>query len=117
MIVAEITQKGAKLNGVEAAITKALKKQYKDVNVRVYRKDSPESRADRFSDAQSLLSEAKSGAEELRDELQEWLDDLPENLQGGDKASQLEEAISNLEEFISGCENAESVEVDFPGMF
>jgi len=117
MIVVEITQKGARLEGVEKLIAQALSKKYDGANVRVYRKDPSESRSDRFSDAQSLVSDAKSEAEELRDELQNWLDGLPENLQGGDKASQLEEAISGLEEFVESCDTAENVSVDFPGMY
>ncbi len=75
------------------------------------------SRADRFGEAQSDVSSAKGNAEELRDELQNWLDNLPENLQSGSKASELEDAISSLEEFINSCEEAEGVDVQFPGMY
>lgn len=117
MIVVEITQKGARLEGIEALVKKALADKYKGVNVRVYRKDSPESRSDRFSEAQGLIGDAKSQAEELRDELQGWLDGLPENLQGGSKASELEDSISSLDEFIDACDTAESTDVSFPGMY
>lgn len=117
MIVVEITQKGARLEGVEKLVKQALLKGYKEVNIRVYRKDPPESRSDRFSEAQSLAADAKSNAEELRDELQDWHDNLPENLQSGNKADELDEAISSLEEFIEHCESAESTDVSFPGMY
>lgn len=75
------------------------------------------SRSERFNEAQSLVSDAKGRAEELRDELQSWLDNLPENLQSSQKAEDLQTAIDELETFISGCEEAEGVDVSFPGMF
>jgi hypothetical protein len=117
MIIVEITKKGAQLEAIQKLVEKVLAKQYGDANVRVYRKEPPESRSDRFDNAQSLVSDAKLEGEALRDELQNWLDNLPENLQGGDKAGQLEDAISNIEEFIEACDNAESASVDFPGMY
>ena len=49
--------------------------------------------------------------------MENWLDNMPENLQGSAKADELQEAVDNLESFVSSCEEAENVEVDFPGMF
>jgi len=75
------------------------------------------SRATRFDEAKGKLWEVKMEAEDLRDELQSLLGNLPENLQGGSKASKLESAIEALGEFIDACENAEGVNVDFPGRY
>lgn len=77
----------------------------------------PKSRADRFSDAQGLVSEAHSQFEELRDELQNWLDNLPENLQSSQKADDLNAAIDELDNLISSCDEIEGADVEFPGMF
>jgi hypothetical protein len=52
----------------------------------------------------------------LRDELDSWLDSLSDTLMESEKAEQLEDAISQLEEFIAACEQAEGVEIEFPGM-
>jgi vacuolar-type H+-ATPase subunit E/Vma4 len=72
-------------------------------------------RADRFNDAQGLITEGKNIIEELREELQSWLDNMPENLQGGSKADELQTAIDELESVIMSLEEVEGVSVDFPG--
>jgi len=74
-----------------------------------------QSRADRFNDAQGLITEGKNIIEELREELQNWLDNMPENLQGGSKADELQTAIDELESVIMSLEEVEGVSVDFPG--
>jgi hypothetical protein len=75
------------------------------------------SRADRWAEAVGMVETAKGDMEGLKDELQDWYDNLPENFQNGDKGQQLEEAMSQIDEAISGCEIAEGVTVDFPGMY
>jgi hypothetical protein len=55
----------------------AIKARHPEAAVSVQRKEPAESRSDRFSEAQSLVSDAKSEAESLRDELQDWHDNLP----------------------------------------
>lgn len=119
MIQVHINVKGARAATVEKLIEETLRKHYQlkgHISVSATKITPPETRSQRFGEAQSAVSNAKSDAESLRDELQEWLDGIPENLQGSDKASQLEEAISSLEEFIDSCDTAENVDVDFPSM-
>ena len=77
----------------------------------------PESRSDRFGEAQGQISEAKSVFEELRDELQDIIDNAPENLQNSEKHQQREECVSALEEVIDQCDQIESASIDFPGMY
>ena len=85
--------------------------------VRVNREELPVSRVDRFQHAKALVEEAKDEIESLRDEMQEWFDNLPENFQVGEKGETLEEAVQELEGMIGSLEEAEYVEVEFPGMF
>ena len=75
------------------------------------------SRRARFEAALPGISAAREVAEGLRDELEEWLKSMPENLRDGEKAAQLGESIDNLDEFIGFLEEAEDIEVEFPGMF
>ena len=76
------------------------------------------SRADRLSEAESMVSDAQGVVEELKDELQEWYDNLPDNFKDGDKGSQLQEAIDALESLHSNLEEAiGNFGVDFPGMY
>ncbi len=104
--------------GLRASVLQALlKKQYPKAIITVRRESEGTSRADRFSQAQSDVCDAKSEAEQLKAELEEWQSNMPENLQEGTKAQEIEEAMEQLDEFISACEDAESVSVDFPGMF
>ncbi len=112
-----VDQKGARVETIDKIIEKEIRKKYPDAGISVERKETPESRSERFDEALSSVSDAKSEAENLRDELQEWLDNLPENLQSGNKADELQSAIDELEEFISNCEELESASVEFPGMF
>lgn len=116
-IVITLNQKGARLETVDALVKKALIEKYPDAHISVTRHEPPESRADRFSEAQSSVSDGKSEMESLRDELQEWLDNLPENLQSGSKADELQTAIDELEEVINQCEEVEGASVEFPSMF
>ena len=107
------------LLGLDKLITEVVEKVLvaTDIPIDKPRKYKRESRATRYSNAQSSISDGKGVFEELRDELQEWRDNLPENLQSGSKADALDEAISNLEQAISSAEEAEGVDVEFPGMF
>jgi hypothetical protein len=75
------------------------------------------SRAARFANAQSMISDAKGQVEELHCELENRLEGMPENLKGSQKAEAIESAIGELETMISSLEEAEGVEVEFPGMF
>lgn len=108
--------KGIRRDTVEKIVEKALKDKYPDATIGVRDASPPETRADRFSEAVGHIGDAKGIAEELRDELQEWKDNLPENLQDGSKAGELDDAINELESFISECEDAEGIDVTFPGM-
>lgn len=74
-------------------------------------------RAARFAEVQAQVSDAKGNVEELRDELQNWLEGMPENLQQSQKAEDLQSAIDELETMIASLEEAEGVEVEFPGMY
>jgi hypothetical protein len=112
-----ISGKGVRKAAVEKLVEKLRAELGEGVSVCVTDNTPPQSRADRFSNAQSLVSDAKSEMEELRDELQEWYDGLPENFQSGDKGSQLEEAISELEDAIGAAEDLEGRDVSFPGMY
>ena len=116
-IIITVSQKGARVSGIESLIEKHIKEKYPEASISVQRKDPAESRNDRFSEAQSLASEAKSEGECLRDELQEWLDNLPENLQQGSKADEIQSAIDELETFIDALDAAEGASPDFPGMY
>lgn len=116
-IIVTIKQKGARVNVIESLIEKHIKAKYPEALISVQRKDPAESRSDRFSEAQSLVSDAKSEGECLRDELQDWLDNLPENLQQGSKADEIQSAIDELETFIDALDEAESSSPDFPGMY
>ena len=116
-IVISVSQKGARADTIEKLVKDAIKAKFPEAEVTVTRKEPPESRADRFDEAQSMVSDAKSEAEELKEELESWKENLPEGLQDGDKASQLDDAISSLEEFIDACDNAENTSVEFPGMY
>ena len=112
-----INGKNIRKDAVEK-LAKSLQDKYGEkATVTVRDGTPPESRADRFSAAQGLVFDARSQAEELRDEVQSWFDNLPEAFQQGDKGQQLEEAISQLEEFIGHCEEAENMDVEFPGMY
>ena len=76
-----------------------------------------QSRAQRYEAALAKITDAKCEIEDLASELQCWLDSMPENLQGAAKADDLQEAISSLESAASSLEDAEGVDVSFPGMF
>ena len=76
----------------------------------------PTSQAGRFAVAMTQIGQAKEEAENLRGELDSWRESLPDTQQESEKAEQLEDAISQLEEFIAACEQAEGVEIEFPGM-
>lgn len=115
MIIIQISHKGARLDTIEKLTLEALRKKYPGIEISATRKEPAESRADRFSDAQSLIEDAKSTAEELKGELEEWKGNLPENF--SDKHSSLDDAISSLDEFIDACDTATGVEVTFPGMY
>ena len=116
-IVITVHQKGSRLDTIQSLIQKHVKAKFPDAAISVERKEPAESRSARFDGAQSLAADAKSQAEELRDELQNWHDNLPENLKQGEKAGEIESAIDSLQEFVDALETAESVEVEFPGMY
>jgi len=117
LIIITINQKGARVAGIEALIEKYVKVKYPEARIAVARKEPVESRADRFAEAKSLVSAAHSQAEALRDELQEWRDGMPLNLQQGDKAQEIETAIEELGLFFNALDEADGVEVEFPGMY
>lgn len=117
-IKVEISGKGLRLDSVKKLVEESIQKRLGDgVSVSISKHEPPESRADRLSEAGSLVEEAKGEVESLKDELQDWYDNLPENFQNGDKGQQLEEAIGNLEEIISNLENVDFDSVEFPGMY
>lgn len=89
---------------VEDAVTRVVRRKYS-------------SRADRLSEAESLVDQAKSIVEELKGEIEEWHGNLPENFQNGDKGSALQECISALEEVEQQLESADFSSVEFPGMY
>lgn len=110
------------INGVTAGNIKSLANKIKkalgeEFGSQVSRQDPARSRADRLSEAESLVDDAKSIVEELRDELQSWVDGLPENLQSGSKADELNDAISELESIQDQLESVEMTSVSFPGMY
>ncbi len=114
-----VSGKGIRRDTVDK-IVKAITDKFggeEKVSVAVTDATPPESRADRFSEAQGDIGEAKGEIESLRDELQERLDNMPENLQQGSKAGEIQEAIDNLETVIQNLEDAESCDVSFPGMY
>lgn len=113
----KIVGKNIRKTSVESLANKMKEQFGEGASISVSDDTPPESRADRFSEAQVLIVDAKSEMENLRDELQEWYDNLPESFQSGDKGDSLNEAISNLEEAISSLEQAEGVDVEFPGMY
>ena len=117
MVVVSVNGKGIRSDLVKKLVEDSLKEKYPDASVSVHRKEPAESRDARFSEAQDYVSLAKSTAELLKEELENWLESLPENLQNGSKADELNDAICSLEDFISGLEQAEGVDVSFPGMF
>ncbi len=111
-----VSGKGIRKAGIEKLAAK-LKEEYGEgAVVGVVDATQPESRAERFSTAQSLISDARCEMESLRDELQEWLDTIPENLQSGDKYQQIETSIASLEDIIGELENQEGADVEFPSM-
>lgn len=112
-----ISGKGIRRDGVEK-LAKALADKYGEEKASIIVTDAtpPESRAERFSAATSLVSDAKGEFEQLRDELTEWKDGMPENLQDGAKADELQEAIDALEELIDKAEDVEGGDVTFPSM-
>lgn len=112
-----ITKKGLRRDTVEKKLQDFINATFPEAAVSVSLYEPPESRADRYAEAQSAVSEAKNEFEALRDELQEWFDNLPEGFQSGDKGSALEEAISELDNAINGCDEVEGVQPDFPGMY
>lgn len=85
------------------------------VRIEKHRKDT--SRADRLSEAETMVQDAATIVDELRDEMQSWYDNMPENLQNGDKGSQVQECSDNLESLHGELENLDFSSVEFPGMF
>jgi uncharacterized phage infection (PIP) family protein YhgE len=75
-----------------------------------------QSRADRLSDAESMVEDARSIVEELKDEIESWKDNLPENLQGGQKADELDDASSSLDDISSSLDAINFSDVSFPSM-
>lgn len=115
-VLITVSQKGARFDTIDKLVKDALSKKFPDADISVQRKETPESRSERWAEAQSLVADAKAEAEDLRDEMQNWYGSLPENLQNGSKADEIQTAIDALEDIISSLENAET-EVDFPAMY
>ena len=78
---------------------------------------TPESRADRLSEAGGLVQQAMDIVEELKDEMEQWYESIPENLQDGDKASKVEQSRDNLDSLHSELEALDFDSVNFPRMF
>lgn len=114
-----VSGKGVRRDTVDKIAAKIVEKYGGEDKVSVTVEDAshPESRADRFQEAISLVSDAKSEFESLRDELQEWYESIPENLQAGGKADEVQSAIDELESIISSAEDLEGQDVSFPGMY
>lgn len=90
----------------------------KDVPIHTTEKlTTPESRADRLSEAENEFENAKSVVIELRDEMQNWFDSIPENLQNGSKADEVQEAIDALETLEGEMDCIDFSSVSFPSMF
>lgn len=113
----EISGKGIRRDQIRKIVDATKEKFGEVVQTSIQDNTPPESRADRFANAMSLVDDAKCEVEALRDELQEWYDNLPENFQQGDKGQQLEEAISNLDEVANNCDSVDTGNIEFPGMF
>lgn len=112
-----IEGKGVRKSSVEKLAEK-MKDQFGEAaSISVKDDTPPESRADRFAAAMSLVSDAMSEVESLKDELEEWHGNMPENFQNGDKGNQIQEAIDNLENIYSELDSISSTDVDFPGMY
>lgn len=116
-IKVEISKKGLRKDTVNNKLRDFIQKEFPEATVSVSVYERPESRADRFSEAQGMVADAQSEFESLRDELQEWFDNLPEGFQQGDKGSALEEAIQELETALSSCDEIGSCSPEFPGMY
>lgn len=112
-----VASKGLRKASVEKLLNKFKEVLGNDVVFGVTEDNPPNSRADQFDLARTMVEDAKGTAEELRDSLQDWYDNLPEQFQSGDKGDQLESAIQSLDEFCNACENALGVDVEFPGMY
>lgn len=101
-----------------AKLRKLLEKELgKRGTVSVAQIKNPESRAERFAEAQSQVSDAKNEIESLIDELEQWRNNLPENLQQGEKADTIGTAVDELETCREQLAEVESASVDFPSMF
>lgn len=104
---------------VDGARLASVEKKVKAVfpNADVEKVEHKNSRADRLSEAESMVEDAKSIVEELKDEMEQWRDSIPENLQGGGKYAEVEECEDALESIVSEMENLDFSSVSFPGMF
>ena len=100
-----------------ASVRKQMAAAFPGEEVRCDKIEFNKSRAERLSDAESLVDDAKSIVEELKDEMEAWHESIPENLQSGDKASEVEAAKDALENLQSELENVNFGDVDFPAMF
>lgn len=112
----EVQGKGLRKASVEKVL-KRLQDELKDCTVSVTDASPPESRADRFEAAKTLVEEAKYEFEELYSELESWFEGMPENLQAGQKGEELEAAISELSDVINTAEELADCEVNFPSMY
>lgn len=74
------------------------------------------SRTKRYEAAIETISGARADIEELKEELENWLDNMPENLQQSAKADELQDAIGELEDVLQSIDEAESADIQFPGM-
>lgn len=109
--------KGVKRTSIEKLMRSLRDNLGESISVRIEKVNLPESRADRFAEAQRSVMEGRAAMEELRDELQDWYDNLPDAFRDGNKGDQLQQAIDDLGQAIQHCEDSECVSVDFPGMY
>jgi len=104
---------------IEAARLSSAQKQVKKhfPDAQVEKQEVKTSRADRLSEAESMLEDAKSIVEELKEEMEQWRESIPENLQSGGKYAEVEECEDELTSIIDSIENVEFGSVNFPSMF
>lgn len=78
----------------------------------------PTTRAERLSNAESLVSDAKDLVQELHDEIEQWKSGMDgTNLESTGKYQELEECESSLQEIIDALEGCDFGSTSFPSMY
>jgi len=86
-----------------------------DISTQIEKVTKPESRTERFAEAEGSFDDAKSIVTDLKDEMEDWRDNMPDSLKNGDKFGEIEDAISALESLENELENIDW-DVSFPSM-